>query len=199
MINYILCFLFLGKSNGWHKIAWAFLKLNGKNNSVNINNKARLQFYEPGSRKIENTDVCEPYIWWLNKKLQRYPSTLYVTIKGINPQLLLDSFSIKHNRKEKHSLYNEEDGSTLDKSNTISNDKVNWDKLLHKKCHLPNVCLKKLESYDEGCFIAKFSHSGKYLAYSVLLNGTYTVIVYSVRFMLHTLKINNLVNYRSKN
>lgn len=173
--------IFLETSNGWHKIAWAFLKLIGKNNALNINDKLRLQFYKSHRPKSKNhLNVCEPYVWWKNRKLEKYSSTLYVTIKGINSQLLLDTFSLRCRRKSRSNINQDVSIKTEDEDVPLNDSKIHWDKLLHKKCQLPNSMLSKLETYDEGCFIAKFSNSGRYLAYSILLNSNYTIIVYSV-------------------
>lgn len=186
-----LTLIFEGKSNGWHKIAWAFLKLIGKNDVLNINKKIRLQFYKPQrivSKKYIN-NVCEPYIWWNNEKREKYLSTLYVTIKSINAQLRLDTFSLKCRRKSHSVMKDDLSMENGDKDVILNGDQINWDKLLHKKCQLPNSILIKLETYDEGCFIAKFSNTGCYLAYSVLINSSYTMIVYSVSLYLIILNI----------
>ena len=37
----------LGSEQGWHKVAWAFLKLIGANGNLNTNKKLRLQLYKP--------------------------------------------------------------------------------------------------------------------------------------------------------
>lgn len=179
-LNHKIIILFLDKSNGWYQIAWAFLKLVGKNNTLNINSKLRLQLYRPNRSAKNRDNKCQPYFWWRSRKLQKYPSTLHITIKGINPRMLLDTFSLKHENKTRRSLHNENVNFNEEKDVTLNGNKMNWDKLLHRKCQLPNSILNNLECYEEGCFIAKFSNAGHYLAYSILLNSTYTIIIYSV-------------------
>ncbi|MEE6524111.1 hypothetical protein FKM82_023347, partial [Ascaphus truei] len=70
------------QEKGFPKIAWAFLKLVGANEVLNVDTKLRLQLYYPPSRAriALNSHIYE---WWLKYPRNRYPSTLYVTIKGL--------------------------------------------------------------------------------------------------------------------
>ncbi|KAJ7417021.1 hypothetical protein BTVI_33936 [Pitangus sulphuratus] len=67
----------------FRKICWAFLKLVGANGVLNIGGKLRLQLYYPPSRTKSHSNVVEVYDWWAKCPRNRYPSTLYVTVKGI--------------------------------------------------------------------------------------------------------------------
>ncbi|PSN43898.1 hypothetical protein C0J52_03675 [Blattella germanica] len=55
----------LGSEGGWHHIAWAFLKPLGANGILNIEKQV--------------------YQWWNGGVWERYPATIYVTVKGITP------------------------------------------------------------------------------------------------------------------
>ncbi|XP_045428583.1 jouberin isoform X7 [Pipistrellus kuhlii] len=68
---------------GFRKIAWAFLKLLGANGNVNINSKLRLQLYYPPPKPRPHANVVEVFEWWLKCPRNHYPSTLYVTVRGL--------------------------------------------------------------------------------------------------------------------
>ncbi|KAG2467061.1 AHI1 protein, partial [Polypterus senegalus] len=68
---------------GFRKIAWAFLKLVGTNNVLNVDNKVRLQLYYPHIKSRTKPNIIEIYEGWKKFPRNRYPSTLYVTIKGL--------------------------------------------------------------------------------------------------------------------
>ncbi|XP_045247432.2 jouberin isoform X12 [Macaca fascicularis] len=68
---------------GFRKIAWAFLKLLGANGNANINSKLRLQLYYPPTKARSQLNVVEVFEWWSKCPRNRYPSTLYVTVRGL--------------------------------------------------------------------------------------------------------------------
>ncbi|KAL4676369.1 hypothetical protein H8959_010514 [Pygathrix nigripes] len=68
---------------GFRKIAWAFLKLLGANGNANINSKLRLQLYYPPTKPRSQLNVVEVFEWWSKCPRNRYPSTLYVTVRGL--------------------------------------------------------------------------------------------------------------------
>ncbi|KAI8483615.1 Jouberin [Branchiostoma belcheri] len=75
-----------GQQGGWHRIAWAFLKVVGSNKNLNTDKKVRLQLFYPPFKYKPKPDVVDVFDWWQNLPRQVYPSTLYVTVKGIkNP------------------------------------------------------------------------------------------------------------------
>ncbi|KAL7987741.1 hypothetical protein Chor_006660 [Crotalus horridus] len=71
------------QESGFRKICWAFLKLVGANGVLNIGRKVRLQLYSPPRRTRSQLHVVEVYDWWAKCPRKNYPSTLYVTVKGI--------------------------------------------------------------------------------------------------------------------
>lgn len=58
-------------------------QLVGANGVLNVGGKLRLQLYCPPPRSRIQLNVVEVYDWWAKCPRNRYPSTLYVTIKGI--------------------------------------------------------------------------------------------------------------------
>ncbi|KAJ3213498.1 Jouberin [Dinochytrium kinnereticum] len=70
--------------SGWHRVAWAFLKLIGANGQCNTEIPARLQLYTymiktPGKGSY---DASEVYRNFCSPHRKKYPSTLYVHIKA---------------------------------------------------------------------------------------------------------------------
>lgn len=77
----------------------------------------------------------------------------------------------------------------LEKSRRMSesgdeNDGQNFTKIQSEKIkmsyQLPEECYEELNAYDEGAFVIKFSHNGKFLAASVCIDGIYCVTLYDV-------------------
>lgn len=58
-------------------------KLLGANGNVNINSKLRLQLYYPPTKPRSQSNVVEVFEWWSKCPRNRYPSTLYVTVRGL--------------------------------------------------------------------------------------------------------------------
>lgn len=58
-------------------------KLLGANGNVNINSKLRLQLYYPPTKCRSHLNVVEVFEWWTKCPRNRYPSTLYVTVRGL--------------------------------------------------------------------------------------------------------------------
>lgn len=61
----------------------SYFKLLGANGNVNINSKLRLQLYYPPSKPRSQLNVVEVFEWWSKCPRNRYPSTLYVTVRGL--------------------------------------------------------------------------------------------------------------------
>ena len=58
-------------------------KLLGANGNVNINSKLRLQLYYPPTKPRSQSNVVEVFEWWSKCPRNHYPSTLYVTVRGL--------------------------------------------------------------------------------------------------------------------
>ncbi|KAI4471346.1 jouberin [Holotrichia oblita] len=169
-------------SRGWHRIAWAFLKINAANGTTNTGTKLRLQLYKPGQDVRRS---CPVFDWWRGKRI-KYSSTLYVTVKGItSPNTIIETFRSKTPLEKEKSASIPDDGTPDIKS---SDDLVKSDKekvkavlsvLDNKVCKLPNSILTDIESGDEGCFVLKFSNSGMFLACATKIRKNYTLILYA--------------------
>lgn len=59
------------------------LQIVGTNGVLNIDTKLRLQLYCPPPRAKRQPKTIEVFEWWRMYPRNKYPSTLYVTVKGI--------------------------------------------------------------------------------------------------------------------
>ncbi|EDO41300.1 predicted protein, partial [Nematostella vectensis] len=146
---------------GWYHVAWAFLKVLGANGSINTDKKVRLQLFYPGRATFRARDpnVLEVYHWWKLARRVPYPSTLYVTLKGIIPP-------------------KEVDPGLRDKKE--STEPTNWTRLPGQVNRIPNKQFLSLRSGQRGCFVVKFSNNGRYLACACADMDSFPVIVYEI-------------------
>lgn len=186
---------------GWHRIAFAFLKIIGKNGAENFNKKIRLQLYYSNIDATGNGNECYVWKWWKDKKLKKYPSTLYVTVKAVlSPQQAVDAFRSKTPLQKENAIQpivNNEKGSSL----KSEDDLLKFNNRLKKSSSiiLPKDCVKTIDCYEDGCFLLKFSNSGQFLAASMQINNKFFVVVFSVtdfeevrRFLCHNGMIYNI-------
>ncbi|XP_023585681.1 jouberin isoform X3 [Trichechus manatus latirostris] len=178
---------------GFRKIAWAFLKLLGANGNVNINSKLRLQLYYPPTKPRSQSNVVEIFDWWSKCPRNRYPSTLYVTVRGLKvPDCIRPSYrSMVALQEEKGKpVYCERhcESSPIDLEPGLEDSKevVKWKRLPGQACRIPNKHLFSLNAGERGCFCLAFSHNGRILAAACASRDGYPIILYEVpsgRFM----------------
>ncbi|XP_060139249.1 jouberin isoform X2 [Globicephala melas] len=178
---------------GFRKIAWAFLKLLGANGNVNINSKLRLQLYYPPTKPRSQSNVVEVFEWWLKCPRNRYPSTLYVTVRGLKvPECIKPSYrSMMALQEEKGKpLYCEQhhEARSVDTEPGLEDSKevVKWKRLPGQACRIPNKHLFSLNAGERGCFCLAFSHNGRILAAACASRDGYPIILYEIpsgRFM----------------
>ncbi|XP_016060417.1 PREDICTED: jouberin isoform X3 [Miniopterus natalensis] len=178
---------------GFRKIAWAFLKLLGANGNVNINSKLRLQLYYPPSKPRSQVNVVEVFEWWSKCPRNHYPSTLYVTVRGLKvPECIKPSYrSVMALQEEKGKpAYCEQhqESSSVDTEPGLEDSKevVKWKRLPGQACRIPNKHLFSLNAGERGCFCLSFSHNGRILAAACASRDGYPVILYEIpsgRFM----------------
>nr|CAD7394411.1 unnamed protein product [Timema cristinae] len=175
---------------GWHKIAWAFLKPVGKNGVLNTEHKVRLQLYKPQNSKIASCDSCDPYVWWSRGRWDRYPGTLYVTVKGIlPPEHLHPALRSRSALQGEHSSCNI-DMEREDQSQASSNCNLaalsntpdpSWSRLPSQSCKVPNNRRLALPTTSKGCFSIKFNNSGRLLSCAMATQQVVNIVIYTVR------------------
>ncbi|XP_027794275.2 jouberin isoform X1 [Marmota flaviventris] len=178
---------------GFRKIAWAFLKLLGANGNANINSKLRLQLYYPPTKPRSQLNVVEVFEWWSKCPRNRYPSTLYVTVRGLKvPDCIKPSYrSMMALQEEKGKpVYCERhrESSSVDTEPGLEDSKevVKWKRLPGQACRIPNKHLFSLNAGERGCFCLDFSHNGRILAAACASRDGYPIILYEIpsgRFM----------------
>ncbi|KYO19050.1 jouberin isoform D [Alligator mississippiensis] len=175
------------QESGFHKICWAFLKLVGANGLLNINGKVRLQLYYPPSRTKTRSNVVEVFHWWAKCPRNRYPSTLYVTIKGIKlPDHVDPSFrSMMALQREQGStsfceLQNEVSKKDSESGPEEKKEQFKWTRLPGQVCRIPNKHLFSLRGGDMGCFCVRFSHDGRTLAAACAGRNGYPITLYEI-------------------
>ncbi|XP_066214133.1 jouberin-like isoform X2 [Saccopteryx leptura] len=170
---------------GFRKIAWAFLKLLGANGNVNINSTLRLQLYYPPGRPQTRFSVVEVFEWWSKFPRYRYPSTLYVTVRGLKVPDCPPYHSLTILPEEKGlSVFCEPHGesSSVDPEPGLGDSKevVKWKRLPGQACHVPNKLLFSLNAGEGGCFCLSFSHNGRILAAACASHSGYPIILYEI-------------------
>ncbi|CAB4020711.1 jouberin isoform X1 [Paramuricea clavata] len=174
---------------GWYQIAWAFLKLVGSNGSPNTDIKIRLQLFHPVKsnrrRQLSNPNVPEVYHWWTSPSRLQYPSTLYVTVKGIKPPKVIDAagrsmFAVQEERGKMTfeeltgKIARGESPSEMDANRDI----VTWTKLPGQPNHVPNQMMSTLQAGRRGCFVVRFSNDGRKLACGCAEKHSFSIFVF---------------------
>ncbi|KAL0623712.1 Jouberin [Plecturocebus cupreus] len=178
---------------GFRKIAWAFLKLLGANGNANINSKLRLQLYCPPTKPRSQLSVVEVFDWWSKCPRNRYPSTLYVTIRGLKvPDCIKPSYrsmmALQEEKGKPVHCERQHQSSSVDTEPGLEDSKevIKWKRLPGQACHIPNKHLFSLNAGERGCFCLDFSHNGRILAAACASQDGYPVILYEIpsgRFM----------------
>ncbi|XP_078068694.1 jouberin [Mustelus asterias] len=173
---------------GWRKIAWAFLKLVGANGVLNIDRKLRLQLYYPPVKIKKLSNSIEVFEWWKKRPWNHYPSTLYVTVKGLRlPQNVNPSVrSMMAIQQEQGTIsYSELQTELAERgvSSTVDYQKLDilkWTRLPGQVCRIPNQLLLSFRGGQIGCFFIEFSHDGKSLAASCADRNGHFIVVYEI-------------------
>ncbi|XP_072187793.1 jouberin [Excalfactoria chinensis] len=173
---------------GFRKICWAFLKLVGANGVLNVDGKLRLQLYYPPSKTRSHSDVVEVYDWWAKCPRNRYPSTLYVTVRGIKlPDHVAPSFRsmVAVQQEQSSATLSELHGEETRKSCEVSSpeekkEPLKWSRLPGQACRIPNKHLFSLRGGDMGCFCIRFSHDGRTLAAACAGKNGYPIALYEI-------------------
>ncbi|XP_037247891.1 jouberin [Falco rusticolus] len=172
---------------GFRKICWAFLKLVGANGVLNIDGKLRLQLYYPPPRTKSHSNVVEIYDWWVKCPRKRYPSTLYVTVRGIKlPDHVAPSFrsmiAVQQEQSSAALCELQRDGSKKSHEPFTEEKKepFKWTRLPGQACRIPNKHLFSLRGGDMGCFCIRFSHDGRTLAAACAGRNGYPIALYDI-------------------
>ncbi|XP_073527390.1 jouberin isoform X2 [Phyllobates terribilis] len=172
------------KEKGFHKIAWAFLKIVGANEVLNVDKKLRLQLYYPPSRARVASSM-HVYDWWLKYPRNRYPSTLYVTVKGLKlPDNVYPNSSIAAQLESsilQSGLQNDDAVMENNSSDArLKKEPLKWTRLSGQACRIPNKHLLSLRGGHMGCFSLLFSRIGRTLAAACADRDGYPIHLYEI-------------------
>ncbi|XP_070556503.1 jouberin-like isoform X2 [Ptychodera flava] len=175
---------------GWHRIAWAFLKLVGSNNAPNTEKKIRLQLFYPPVNYRKKPGSNEVFQWWLYSTRQPYPSTLYVTVKGIRPpdNLHPSVRSMFATQKEEGTTSYKDLRKSIEwggktatgRATTKMKSQAMWSRLQGQVCHVPNKPTFQLNAGRKGCFVIKFSRDGCSLACGGADKSGYPISIFDI-------------------
>ncbi|NXL78224.1 AHI1 protein, partial [Leptocoma aspasia] len=167
----------------YRKICWAFLKLVGANGVLNVGGKLRLQLYYPPSRTKSHSNVVEVYDWWAKCPRNRYPSTLYVTVKGLKlPDHVGPSFHSMAavQLEQSNTALSELQREGCEPFSQEKKEPFKWSRLPGQACRIPNKHLFSLRGGDMGCFCIRFSHDGRTLAAACAGRNGYPIALYEI-------------------
>ncbi|XP_019624122.1 PREDICTED: jouberin-like [Branchiostoma belcheri] len=177
-----------GQQGGWHRIAWAFLKVVGSNKNLNTDKKVRLQLFYPPFKYKPKPDVVDVFDWWQNLPRQVYPSTLYVTVKGIkNPgkveaaprsMVALQEEKGRMTYKEMKLTAKLKDRTSRTRDETEGPGR--WSRLKGQVCRLPNKQTLSLQAGRMGCMVVRFSPNGRMLACGCADKDSYPIMIYEI-------------------
>ncbi|KAJ0062812.1 hypothetical protein NL108_008094 [Boleophthalmus pectinirostris] len=172
---------------GFKKIAWAFLKLVGTNGVLNIDSKLRLQLFCPPVRARRQPKTIEVVEWWKKYPRHKYPSTLYITVKGIKLPEHVDPTmrSMMALQEERGSTtYSELQNEVTRKSiSQALDDKppiFKWSRLPGQVCRIPNKSMLAFRGGQMGCFTVLFSNAGTIMAAACADRDAFPVVVYEI-------------------
>ncbi|NXJ17263.1 AHI1 protein, partial [Dicrurus megarhynchus] len=167
----------------YRKICWAFLKLVGANGVLNVGGKLRLQLYYPPSRTKSRSNTVEVYDWWAKCPRNRYPSTLYITVKGLKlPDHVGPSFHSMAavQQEQTNAALSELQREGREPSSEEKKEPFKWSRLPGQACRIPNKHLFSLRGGDMGCFCIRFSHDGRTLAAACAGRNGYPIALYEI-------------------
>ena len=167
----------LPKRQGWRHIAWAFLKLRGANNRVNLEERLRLQFYRYPNKQHAVSRDNPGFQAWYHGYRTKYPSTLHVTVRPVRMEStrVASLRSYAPNQPETAATRQETVGNS-----TFRKQPSCWSRIEGQTCIVPNTPLLASPLAGHGASVLKFSPDGTHLAVAVVVGEQNEVWVYSV-------------------
>nr|KAG5703879.1 hypothetical protein BaRGS_008138 [Batillaria attramentaria] len=94
------------QESGWHRIAWAFLKVVGSNSKVNVGSKVRLQLFQIPSRYNRKSGLIECIQSWFVYCCKFHPQVDGIVVSGCYDQVLRVCGTSVRRRKQDRQLSN---------------------------------------------------------------------------------------------
>ncbi|KAJ3169596.1 Jouberin [Geranomyces variabilis] len=191
-------------TDGYYRIAWAFLKLMSSFNQPNTGRKARLQLYRypPPDIAVYPEGPTQPHVYkvYQLRKHLKYPSTLYVTVAAHamvsersvmrRPEAPNEVEIGKETLEQLLAIYNAERRTGASRvaaqrgteSATTSNSKLQqWMRRPGQRCKLPNKMMYRIAATN--AFASAFSPDGDLLAVACVdpVANTNVIKIHAVR------------------
>ena len=165
------------RRQGWRHVAWAFLKLRGVKNRVNLGQRLRLQLYSYPSRGGSGEDLG--FRAWYHGSRAKYPSTLHVSTRGVHmrEQTPAALRSRAPNQPERAAVIPQKRAGSPGLSRAPS---APWSRLSGQTCRVPNSPLLACPLPGAGGSALGFSPDGNSLAVGVSVGQRGEVLVYAV-------------------
>ncbi|KAJ3134212.1 Jouberin [Geranomyces variabilis] len=191
-------------TDGYYRIAWAFLKLMSSYNQPNTGRKARLQLYRypPPDIAVYPEGPTQPHVYkvYQLRKHLKYPSTLYVTVAA---HAMMSERSVtrrpeapneveigKETLEQLLAIYNAERRTGASRvaaqrgteSAKTSNSKLQqWMRRPGQRCKLPNKMMYRIAATN--AFASAFSPDGDLLAVACVdpVANTNVIKIHAVR------------------
>ncbi|KAI8830087.1 WD40-repeat-containing domain protein [Chytriomyces cf. hyalinus JEL632] len=193
--------------DGWRRVAWAFIKLIAGDGQTNTEKEQRLQLFEFSHQQplyavahhlISHSSISKtqrrsvddtPFVFqcWASGKRVKYPSTLYVDIRGKpcpEPHFVktrpTNAIEIELGKLTYEQLMDEylSKRTFMEEPVLKISSKPKWRRLPGQSCKIPKKLHFVIDS-AQGSFACSFSSSGIYLAISCFgANAEYQVKIY---------------------
>ncbi|KAJ3086856.1 Jouberin [Quaeritorhiza haematococci] len=186
-----------GKTDGWYRIAWAFLKLVGGHNRSNTEQKVRLQLFKYPKAKTTFGPTIDgvPFVYqcWSastgpRKGRKKYPATLHVTVRAIKrQQTIVPDLELSPDFEPGKMTYDELMEAYLAKKRlldpymknllTLTTPKMpKWRRSPGQRCKVPNKLMYRIDPGFKGAMCLSFSKNGMYLAVGCVTSSSSTAI-----------------------
>ena len=167
-------------TSGVTSIAWAFLKLKGRQGTANLGEDLRLQLFTCPRRAAVPAQGLPVYHWWKQgqaARLAKYPSALHVSVASVpavvqarpagpsQPSALAPPTKLYRKTvrpKEAAPLGPAGAGPSSEASATRYTTYLAREP--YEECLIPNASSSHVDGPARGCTVLKFSHSGNHLA-----------------------------------
>ncbi|KAH6565989.1 hypothetical protein BASA60_009638 [Batrachochytrium salamandrivorans] len=182
-------------TDGWHRVAWAFLKLVGAHGQSNTEQKMRLQLFKyPWWLRQGRTINRIPFIYniFCRKDRRKYQSTLYVKVSAhgrVDTQVVVRR-PLGPTEKETGRLTYEQlirayntkkrPGETMLRSLMNLHTETTWRRKKDQQCKIPNKIKFRINGGEMGAFACSFSQNGMMLAVACSNRQTYPIRIYDV-------------------
>ena len=183
------------RTDGWHRVAWGFLKLVGSHNQSNTEQQVRLQLYRyPWWVQQGPTINRVPYVYHIWRRFRvKYPSTLYVEVSAqgqVEYRNVLHRpqgpYEIEVGRLSFDELINASASKKKDTDAALKNmihrhkAEKEWRRRDNQPCKIPNRVMYRVHSGENGSFACAFSKNGLILAVACVNRQSYPIKLYDV-------------------